>query len=58
MATRTLQTTIGALEKRIVVQHRANQESKRLQTIPGIGPIGASAIAAIGDEPKDLPIWT
>jgi transposase len=47
-----LQTTIGAIEKRIVVQHRANKQSKRLQTIPGIGPIGASAIAATVTNPK------
>lgn len=47
-----LQTTIGAIEKRIVVQHRANKESKRLQTVPGIGPIGASAIAATVTNPK------
>jgi len=47
-----LQTTIGAIEKRIMVQHRANKESKRLQTIPGIGPIGASAIAATVTNPK------
>jgi transposase len=46
------QTTIGALEKRITVQHRANKESKRLQTIPGIGVIGASAIAATVTNPK------
>lgn len=31
-----LQTMIGAIEKRIVVQHRANKESRRLQTVPGI----------------------
>ncbi len=47
-----LQTTIGALEKRIMVQHHANKESKRLQTIPGIGPMGASAIAATVTNPK------
>lgn len=47
-----LQTTIGAIEKRITVQHRANKESKRLQTIPGIGVIGASAITATVTNPK------
>ena len=41
-----LQTMIGAIEKRIVVQHRANKESKRIQTVPGIGIIGASAATA------------
>jgi transposase len=50
-----LQTMIGAIEKRIVKQHRASKESKRIQTVPGIGEIGASAIAN-GDKPQDLPI--
>jgi transposase len=48
----SLQTTIGAIEKRIVVQHRANKESRRLQTVPGIGVIGASAIAATVTNPR------
>jgi hypothetical protein len=47
-----LQTTIGAIEKRIVAQHRANNENKRIQTVPGIGVIGASAIAATVPNPK------
>jgi transposase len=47
-----LQTTIGAIEKRIMLQHRVNTESKRLQTIPGIGVIGASAIAATVANPR------
>ena len=47
-----LQTMIGSIEKRIVAQHRANEASKRLETIPGIGVIGATAIAAIVTDPK------
>ena len=46
------QTMIGSLEKRIVKQHRSNKESKRLQTIPGVGVIGASTIAAVVPDPK------
>jgi transposase len=34
------------------VQHRANEASKRLQNIHGIGIIGASAIAATVTDPK------
>jgi len=34
------------------VQHRANEASKRLQSIHGIGIIGASAIAATVTDPK------
>jgi len=38
---------IGSLEKRIVAQHRSNEASKRLETILGIGIIGATTIAAV-----------
>jgi transposase len=41
-----LQTLIGSIEKRIKIQHRSNEASKRLETIPGIGVIGATAIVA------------
>jgi len=47
-----LQTLIGSIEKRIIAQHRANADSKRLQTIPGVGLIGATAIAATVTDPK------
>jgi transposase len=55
--------TIRSIEKRIVVQHRSSAASKRLETIPGIGVIGASAIAATVPDPKvfrsgrDLAAW-
>lgn len=58
-----MQTTIGALERRIVVRHRSNQDSKRLQTIPGVGVIGATAIAATITDPsafrsgRDFAAW-
>jgi transposase len=47
-----LHTMIGSIEKRLIVQHRANEASKRLQSIHGIGIIGASAIAATVTDPK------
>jgi transposase len=47
-----VQTMIGSIEKRIVLQHRSNEASKRLETIPGIGIIGATAIAATVSDPK------
>jgi transposase len=47
-----IQTMIGSIEKRIVVQHRSNEASRRLETIPGIGVIGATAIAATVQDPK------
>src|SRR5271155_3796773 len=58
-----LQTVIGALEKRIKSQHRANEASRRLETIPGIGVIGATAIAATVADPtvfrsgRDFAAW-
>jgi transposase len=47
-----VQTTIGSIEKRIMAQHRASDKSQRLETIPGIGIVGASAIAATVTDPK------
>ena len=47
-----LHTMIGSIEKRLIVQHRANEASKRLESIHGIGIIGASAIAATVTDPK------
>jgi transposase len=47
-----LHTMIGSIERRLIVQHRANEASKRLESIHGIGIIGASAIAATVTDPK------
>ena len=47
-----LHTMIGSIEKRLIVQHRANEASKRLESIHGIGIIGASAIVATVTDPK------
>ncbi len=41
-----LETGIDGLERRIIAWRRSNETSRRLATIPGIGPITASAIAA------------
>ena len=37
---------IGEIERDIHAQHRLSEASRRLETIPGIGVIGATAIAA------------
>lgn len=42
---------IAALEKEIVASHRAEEASRRLATIPGIGPLIASAISASVPDP-------
>jgi transposase len=47
-----LHMMIGSIEKRLIVQHRADEASRRLQSIHGIGIIGASAIAATVTDPK------
>ena len=60
---RAMQTLIGSIEKRIMMQHRGDEASKRLRTIPGIGIIGATAIAATVTDPKafrsgrDMAAW-
>jgi transposase len=51
-ALRAMQTLIGSIEKRIMAQHRGNEASQRLESIPGIGVIGATAIAATVPDPK------
>lgn len=43
---RSLASEIDRLEAQILAWHRADDTSRRLATIPGIGPITASAIAA------------
>ena len=58
-----MQTLIGSIEKRIMVQHRLSEASKRLKSIPGIGLIGATAIAATVPDPnvfgsgRDFAAW-
>jgi transposase len=42
---------IAGLDKRILAWHRSNETSRRLATIPGIGPPTASAIAASIADP-------
>jgi transposase len=43
---RSIEVEIEKIEAEILKWHRANETSRRLATIPGIGPISASAIAA------------
>ncbi len=43
---RALASEVDRLEAQILAWHRADDASRRLATIPGIGPITASAIAA------------
>lgn len=58
-----LQTQIGELDRCSLAHHRANDVSRRLESIPGIGVIGATAIAATVTDPsafrsgRDLAAW-
>jgi transposase len=47
-----LATEIHALERRLLNWHRQNQASQRLATIPGVGIITATALAATVTDPS------
>jgi len=59
----SLQVEIGVAEQRIHAWHRASEVSQRLETIPGIGPITATALAASITDPsvfksgRELAAW-
>jgi transposase len=48
----TLEKQISVLDKDIKVRARTNATARRLDTIPGFGPILSSAIAAIVTDPR------
>lgn len=49
-----LELQIGALDRAIHAHHRANDMSCRLETVPGIGVIGATAIGSTVTDPSDF----
>jgi transposase len=49
-----LQTELGAIEKEILAWHRSSEVSQRLATIPGIGIISATALAASVTDPQQF----
>jgi len=59
----SLHEEIAIAERRILAWHRSNKASRRLETIPGIGPITASALAASITDPevfksgRELAAW-
>jgi transposase len=59
----SLEGEIAAAGQRIHAWHRSNEVSRRLETIPGIGPITASALAATITDPslfrsgRELAAW-
>jgi transposase len=48
----TLAEEIGKIERQLMAWHRQNQASQRLETIPGVGVITATAIAASVPDPS------
>jgi hypothetical protein len=52
-----LDTRIAAIETQIMAWHKSNPMSQRLATIPGIGPIIATAITATVVEPRRVSQW-
>lgn len=59
----SVQQQIGDLDRALHAQHRASQVSRRLESIPGIGVIGATALAATVTDPnafrsgRELAAW-
>ena len=49
---RSMKEQIKAVETEILAWHRGNEASRRLETIPGVGPIIASALAATIADPS------
>ncbi len=45
---------IQALNRRLLVWHRQNEDSQRLATIPGVGVISATALAASVTDPSQF----
>jgi transposase len=45
---------IGAIEKRIHAWHRSSEESRRLEQIPGVGPIVATALVSEVSDWKEF----
>ncbi len=43
---REMHEKVSEMDRQIHAWHRSNELSRRLETIPGVGPITASAIAA------------
>jgi transposase len=53
---RNLKKQILDFDRMIMAWHRSNQTSKRLNCIPGVGPLLATALVASVADAKNLPI--
>jgi transposase len=58
-----LQQQVGHLDRCILAQHRASDVSRRVETVPGIGVVGATAITSTVTDPsvfktgRDFAAW-
>jgi len=50
-----LQVDLKAIDTRLMAWHRANPDSRLLAKIPGVGPIGASALVMKAPDPRLFP---
>jgi transposase len=50
-----LQVELKAIEGKLRAWHRANADSRRLAQIPGVGPIGATALVMKTPDPRAFP---
>lgn len=50
-----LQAELKKIEARLMAWHRANADSRRLAQIPGVGPIGATALVMKAPDPHAFP---
>jgi transposase len=50
-----LQVELKAIEVKLRAWHRANADSRRLAQIPGVGPIGATALVMKTPDPRAFP---
>jgi transposase len=50
-----LQVELKAIEAKLRAWHRTNAESRRLARIPGVGPIGATALVMKTPDPRAFP---
>jgi len=50
-----LQAELKKIEARLMAWHRSNADSQRLAQIPGIGPIGATALVMKAPDPRLFP---
>jgi transposase len=50
-----LQGELKVIEAKLMAWHRGNADSRRLAQIPGIGPIGATALVMKAPDPRQFP---